>query len=168
MILRRWKSFAPLAIVLALLSSAPAKGQQNGHYLPAATGLTNGSLPPPGLYLGFVPFEYFVDSIKGPNGGSTPANITINAPSALISTGDFSSDQVFNSGLGMWSQFFQLGTTYYPDKFKKWNASILSTWEICGTKLATNIRPGDQMTLEYGLGWRMFNYKLNIGVAGTY
>lgn len=85
MILRRWKSFAPLAIVLALLSSAPAKGQQNGHYLPAATGLTNGSLPPPGLYLGFVPFEYFVDSIKGPNGGSIPANITINAPSALIS-----------------------------------------------------------------------------------
>ena len=68
----------------------------------------------------------------------------------------------------MWSQFFQLGTTYYPDKFKKWNASILSTWEICGTKLATNIKPGDQMTLEYGLGRRMFNYKLNIGVAGTY
>lgn len=65
MILRRWKSFAPLTIVLALLSSAPAKGQQNGHYLPAATGLTNGSLPPPGLYLGFFPLDFLPNRTFG-------------------------------------------------------------------------------------------------------
>ena len=188
---RRFKCFALLAPLLALLCDVPAKGQQNGHYLTAATGLMNGSLPPPGLYIGLVPFEYFVDSIRGPNGGSIPANITINAPIAVISavtktkclgadygfsvlvpimnqrfstnispnrtfgggygvsdifftplqlgwhrpkadflfsytmvapTGDFSSDQVFNNGLGMWSNIFQLGTTYYLDKTKKWNA----------------------------------------------
>ena len=83
-------------------------------------------------------------------------------------TGDYSSDQVFNTGLGMWSNMFQLGATYYPDKFKKWNASVLSTWEIDTTKAGTNIKPGAQMNLEYGLGRRMFNYKLNVGVAGSY
>lgn len=213
------------------------KGQQSGHYLQAATGLMNGSLPPPGYYLGFIPFEYFVDSIKGPNGGSIPANITINAPIAMISgvtktkflgadygfaflvpvmnerfstnllpnrtfgapygvsdifftpielgwhkskadvlfaytfvapTGDFTSDQTFNVGLGMWSHMFQLGTTYYLEKIKKWNASILSTWEICSTKEATNVRPGSQMSLEYGIGRRILNYKLNVGIAGSY
>jgi hypothetical protein len=63
---------------------------------------------------------------------------------------------------------FQLGTTYYPEKTKKWNASILSTWEICSTKTATNVRPGSQMSLEYGFGRRMLRYALNVGVAGSY
>jgi hypothetical protein len=197
----------------------------------------NGSLPPAGYYLGFIPFVYYVDSIKGPSGGSIPANLTMSAPIAMVSgvtktkflgadygfailvpimnqrittnvvpsrsfsggygvsdlfftpvelgwhkpkadflasytlaapTGDFSSDQVFNSGLGMWSHMFQLGTTYYPEKTKKWNASILSTWEICTTKTATNVRPGSQMALEYGVGRRMLRYALNVGVAGSY
>lgn len=236
MIFRRWRSFAPLALVLWLLFTAPAKGQQSGHYLEAATGLMNGSLPPPGYYLGFVPFVYYIDSIKGPNGGSIPANLTISAPSALVSsvtkakflgadygfailipimnqrittnlvpnrtfgtygvsdifftpiqlgwnkpkadflvaytlaapTGDFSSDQVFNTGLGMWSHMFQVGTTYHPEKTKKWNASVLSTWEICTTKTATSVKPGSQLALEYGVGRRMLRYALNVGVAGSY
>jgi hypothetical protein len=219
-----------------LLFTVPAKGQQEGHYLQSATGLMNGSLPPPGEYLGIVPFAYYVDTIKGPNGGSTPANITITAPIAVISavtktkflgadygfsilvpimnqrfttnilpnqsfgaygvsdifftplqlgwhksradylfaytlvapTGDFSSDQVFNTGLGMWSNLFQLGTTYYLDKAKKWNASVLSTWEVDGKKEATNVRPGSQMTLEYGFGKRILRYAMNVGVAGSY
>jgi hypothetical protein len=83
-------------------------------------------------------------------------------------TGDFSSDQVFNNGLGMWSNIFQLGTTYYLDKTKKWNASLLSTWEIDGTKAGTSVKPGSQMTLEYGFGRRMFHYLVNVGVAGSY
>ncbi|HEY7303970.1 MAG TPA: transporter, partial [Bryobacteraceae bacterium] len=237
MSLRRWKSFAPLALASALLFTAPAKGQQSGHYLEGATGLMNGSLAPPGFYLGYVQFEYFVDSIDGPNGRSIPAHVTLSAPIAAITgvtkmkflgadygfaflvpimnqrfstnifpnrtftspygvsdifftpielgwhkskadflfsytfaapTGDFSSDQVFNSGLGMWSHMFQLGTTYYPEKTKKWNASILSTWEICSTKPATNVRPGSQMALEYGIGRRMLRYALNVGIAGSY
>lgn len=235
--LRRFRYFASVALLLALLCVVPAEGQQNGHYLEAATGLMNGSLPPPGLYLGLVPFEYYVDSIKGPKGGSIPANITISAPIAAISavtktkflgadygfsvlvpimsqrfstnifpnrtfesgygvsdifftplqlgwhkpkadflfsytlvapTGDFSSDQFFNNGLGMWSNIFQLGTTYYLDKTKKWNASVLSTWEVDGTKKANGVRPGSQMIFEYGFGRRILHYAMNVGVAGSY
>jgi hypothetical protein len=43
----------------------------------------------------------------------------------------------------------------------------LFTWEICGTKTATNIKPGSQMTLECGFGRRMLSYRLNVGV-GSY
>jgi hypothetical protein len=172
MSLQRWKTYTPFFLVLTLLFTLPVKGQQEGHYLQSATGLMNGSLPPPGEYLGIIPFAYYVDTIKGPNGGSIPANLTITAPIALISgvtktkflgadygfsflvpimnqrfstnilpnksfgaygvsdifftplqlgwhksradylfaytlvapTGDFSSDNVFNTGLGMWSK----------------------------------------------------------------
>jgi hypothetical protein len=83
-------------------------------------------------------------------------------------TGDFSSDQFFNTGLGMWTHQFQLGTTYYLDKMKTWNASVLSTWEINGTKTGTTIKPGPGVTLEYGFGRRMHHYLMNIGVAGSY
>jgi hypothetical protein len=83
-------------------------------------------------------------------------------------TGNYSSDQFFNTGLGMWTNQFQLGTTFYPDKTKKWNASLLSSWEINGTKSGTSIKPGPGMTLEYGFGRRMLHYTLNLGVAGSY
>ncbi len=83
-------------------------------------------------------------------------------------TGDYSSDQFFNTGLGMWTNQFQLGTTYYLDKTKKWNASLLSTWEVHGMKTGTAIQPGPGMTLEYGFGRRFYHYLANVGVAGSY
>lgn len=83
-------------------------------------------------------------------------------------TGDYSSDDFFNNGLGMWTHQFQLGRSYYPDKAKKWNVALLSTWEVHTKKGGTDIKPGPGMTLEYGIGRRMFHYLINIGVAGSY
>jgi hypothetical protein len=79
---------------------------------------------------------------------------TIYAP-----TGDYSSDQVFNKGLGMWTHQIQLGTTYYLDKTKKWNASLLTTWEVHSKKTGTNIRPGPYVSLpgERWCSWELLS-----------
>jgi len=45
-----------------------AKAQQVGHYLEGATGLENGTAPPPGLFVGYMAYVNPVDSIKGPRG----------------------------------------------------------------------------------------------------
>jgi hypothetical protein len=235
--IRRLKLCTPVAFVLALLVTIPASGQQVGHYLQGFGGLMSGSAAPPGYYIAAGSYNYFVDSIKGPNGGSVSAHLTVTGylaplisgvvktnflgadyafavaptiskqrlssnilPSGgagnygmsdsffmplelgwhkskadilfnyafYIPTGDYSSDQFFNTGLGMWTHQFQLGTTYFLDKTKKWNASLLSTWEIHTKKAGTNITPGPGMTLEYSFGRRMFHYLVNVGVAGSY
>src|SRR5215813_3991059 len=118
MSLRVRKFYAALAFALALLSTVPAKGQQTGHYLQSATGLMNGSLPPPGYYVGVIPFEYFVDSIKGPNGGSIPAHLTISAPIAMISavakTKFLGADYGFSMLLPVMNQRFT--TNVRPDR----------------------------------------------------
>lgn len=54
-------------------------------------------------------------------------------------TGDCSSDDFFNNGLGMWTHQFQLGTSYYPDKAKKWNVALLSTWEVHTNRAAQTL-----------------------------
>ncbi len=57
-----------------------------------------------------------------------------------------------NGGLGMWSNLFQAGTTLHLDDKHAWTASLLSSYEIHSHKKDTNIKVGDILTLEGGLG----------------
>jgi hypothetical protein len=57
-----------------------------------------------------------------------------------------------NGGLGMWSNLFQAGTTLRLDDQHAWTASLLASYEIHSHKKETNIKVGDILTLEGGLG----------------
>jgi hypothetical protein len=60
--------FALTAILF--LPPSTANAQQVGHYVEGATGLENGTAPPPGLYVGYLAYINPVDSIKGPDGNT--------------------------------------------------------------------------------------------------
>lgn len=53
-----------------LLLSGRAGAQQTGHYLQGVTGLDNGTAPPPGVYVEYLPYIYDIDSLKGPRGAT--------------------------------------------------------------------------------------------------
>jgi hypothetical protein len=57
-----------------------------------------------------------------------------------------------NSGLGMWANAFQAGTTVYLDPRRAWTTAMLATYEIHSRKKDTDIRVGDILTLEGGTG----------------
>jgi hypothetical protein len=70
----------------ALLSiRTPAAAQELGHYIQGVAGLDSGSLPPPGAFFTYLPYLYFVDSLKGRNGNTiTNANITFAIHNAVM------------------------------------------------------------------------------------
>ncbi len=57
-------------IVTLLLFGPAAHAQQAGHYIPGITGLENGSTPPPGLFVSYLPYINPIDAIKGPEGAT--------------------------------------------------------------------------------------------------
>ena len=57
-----------------------------------------------------------------------------------------------HGGLGMWSNLFQAGTTLHLDDKHAWTASLLASYEIHSHKEDTNIKVGDIVTLEGGIG----------------
>jgi hypothetical protein len=57
-----------------------------------------------------------------------------------------------NSGLGMWSNDFQAGTTVHLDGKHAWKTSLLVTYEIHSHKDDTDLKVGDILTLEGGTG----------------
>ncbi|MDR2918901.1 MAG: transporter [Tannerella sp.] len=56
-----------------------------------------------------------------------------------------------NSGLGMWTNEFSVGGTWYMDKKRSFNLSTMAYYEIHSKKKDTDIRVGNILTLEGGL-----------------
>jgi hypothetical protein len=80
--------------------------------------------------------------------------------------GQFNPENSINPGLGFWEHQIQAGMGYSFDKKKLWNASALSTWEINQSKTGLDLKPGPMVNVEYSLGHRFDQYKINLGVAG--
>ena len=78
-------------------------------------------------------------------------------------TGRYSLGALDNRGLGMWSHEFALGLTYHIDN--RWHVSTTAYYEIHGDKKDTNVRVGDILTLEGGLGLRMPDGRSMVGAA---
>jgi len=57
-----------------------------------------------------------------------------------------------NGGLGMWSNDFQAGTTVRLDNRRAWAASVLGTYEVHSKKKDADLKAGNILTLEGGLG----------------
>jgi hypothetical protein len=80
-------------------------------------------------------------------------------------TGSYDPDASDNLGLGMWSFEFSAGTTIYFDKAKSWHFATSAFYEVHTEKEDTDIRVGDILTLEGGLGKSFMGGALSVGVA---
>lgn len=67
-------------------------------------------------------------------------------------SGKFTQGGDDNSGLGMLTNEFSAGTTVFFDPHKLYHFSTLASFEIHGKKKDTEIRPGDILSIEGGLG----------------
>jgi hypothetical protein len=67
-----------------LIATPQMDAQQNGHYVQGITGLENGSTTPPGVYLSYLPYLYFVNSFRRSDGSILlDADLTIVAHNAI-------------------------------------------------------------------------------------
>jgi hypothetical protein len=102
-----------------------------------------------------------------------PANLGWYLPSADFTagigiyapTGEFDIDGVANRGLGMWTFEVYGGTTYYLDADKTWSLAAMVAYETHDKKDGTDIRVGDIVTLEGGIGKSFKGGMFSAGLA---
>jgi hypothetical protein len=80
--------------------------------------------------------------------------------SFFIPTGKWELGGDDNAGLGMWSHDFQLGSTVWFDEARHWNFATLGTLELHSHKKDTDIKVGNILTLEGGLGRTFYKVKM--------
>jgi hypothetical protein len=80
-------------------------------------------------------------------------------------TGEYELGGSSNRGLGMWSFELFAGTTLYFDEAKSWHFAATAFYEIHTDKEDTNIRVGDILTIEGGLGKSFMDGALSLGAA---
>ncbi len=80
-------------------------------------------------------------------------------------TGEFEAGGDSNRGLGMWSYELFGGATVYFDKARTWHFAATAFYETHGKKDGTDIRVGDLLTLEGGLGKSFMDGAVNVGIA---
>jgi hypothetical protein len=80
-------------------------------------------------------------------------------------TGRYSPGANNNTGLGMWSYELSGGFTLHPDKKKRWNIATLAAYEMHQNKEKSDIKVGDILTLEGGVGKTMKKGLWNLGAV---
>ena len=70
----------------------------------------------------------------------------------FLPTGRFNVGQSNNTGKGLYSNLFTVGTTWLKDGSLPWAANVQVRYETFGKQDDTDIRPGDVMTFEFGVG----------------
>ncbi len=98
-------------------------------------------------------------------GWNTPRADFIAGIGIFAPTGDYEAGGSSNRGLGMWSYELFGGTTVYLDEAKSWHFAATAFYETHGKKDGTNIRVGDLLTVEGGLGKSFMEGAVNVGIA---
>ncbi len=88
------------------------------------------------------------------------AGLSIYAP-----TGSYEAGADDNLGMGMWTFEIFGGTTVYLDKARSWHFATAAYYETHTKKEGTDIKVGDILTLEGGLGKSFMEGALSVGVA---
>ena len=91
--------------------------------------------------------------------------VSVTAP-----TGEYDADQPASPGLGYWTGQFILGGVYYFDTQKTWSLSALSRVMFHTKQEDTNVRPGSEFCVDYGLGKEVplnSSWSLRPGITGT-
>lgn len=89
-------------------------------------------------------------------GWSKPHADFVGAYTLFMPTGKWEEGGSDNSGLGMWSNLFQAGTTLRLDDKHAWTTSLLGSYEIHSHKKDSDLKAGDILTLEGGTGKSFF------------
>ena len=82
-----------------------------------------------------------------------------------IPTGRYEDGADDNIGLGMWGVEVLGGATAYFDKAKTWHCSALAAYEMHTEKEDSNMKVGDILTVEGGLGKAFKGGTFNAGLA---
>ncbi|MGB5162440.1 MAG: transporter [Thermoanaerobaculia bacterium] len=85
--------------------------------------------------------------------------------SLYVPTGTYELGADDNLGMGMWTFELFGGTTVYLDKAKSWHLATAAFYETHTKKEDTDIRVGDILTLEGGLGKSWMEGALTAGIA---
>jgi hypothetical protein len=80
-------------------------------------------------------------------------------------TGRYDADADDNRGLGMWSYEAFAGTTVYFDEARSWHLAATAFFETHGEKEDSDIRVGDIVTIEGGLGKSFMDGAASAGIA---
>jgi hypothetical protein len=126
-------------------------------YLNASTQNPRLSVAPSGIG------DVFVQPLKL---GWRPGPLEIVAGYSFSSpTASFDTEGSTDHGRGEWTHEFSLGGTLHFGPGKRLNLSALTSFDIYGTKLGIDVRRGDTLQVQGGLGAVVFGF-VNIGVAG--
>lgn len=94
---------------------------------------------------------------------------TVIALGVITPTGEYDVDKPASPGLGYWSGMLTLGGTFYFDNEKSWSISALTRTLVHTEQDDTDVTPGSEFVVEYGLGKQfIINEKLAVrpGIAG--
>ena len=80
-------------------------------------------------------------------------------------TGSFEAGNLNSSGKGFKTHQVSLGFTYYPDVAKRWNLSLLGRYGRHGQVDGLDLRPGDDLVLDWAAGRRL-GERWNAGLVG--
>jgi hypothetical protein len=81
-------------------------------------------------------------------------------------TGEFDAGSA-EPGLGFWGHMITAGATYYFDDKKTWAISLLNRYEFNTEQEDTDITPGQQWTLEWGIS-KSLKPTIDVGLVGYY
>jgi hypothetical protein len=80
-------------------------------------------------------------------------------------TGRYTPGADDNVGLGMWGFEPFGGATLYFDEAQRWHFAATAFYATHSEKKDTDVRVGDVLTIEGGLGWSFLEGAANVGVA---
>jgi hypothetical protein len=80
-------------------------------------------------------------------------------------TGRYTDGARDNTGLGMWSFAFDVGTTVYGGAKKEWNLATLATFQTQTSVRNSDKRAGNALSLEGGVGRSVLEGLGNVGLA---
>ena len=153
------------ALVLSYVADFKVLGAHVGFM--AAPSLTNNNLELPILELESRTDTGFADLYVQPFvlGWHAPrADFTLGL-GFFAPTGKYEPGGQDNVGLGMWSYEVFAGTTLYFDEKRSWSLATTAFYETHGKKEDSDVRVGDILTLEGGLGKSFLDGALSVGVA---
>ena len=129
-------------------------------------GFTNNALEAPVFGASESASQAFADIYIRPItlGWNTARADFITGLGVFAPTGNWEPAGANNRGLGMWSYEIFGGTTVYFDDARTWHFATLASYETHGEKDGTNIRVGDLLTLEGGLGKSWMDGALDAGI----
>jgi hypothetical protein len=82
-------------------------------------------------------------------------------------SGDYNPTDPVSPGKGFWTQMLTAGATWYPDEEKTWSVSLLNRYEFNQEQQDTDITPGQDLTMEWGIA-KNFRKTIDIGLVGYY